>query len=410
MRSDRAPGPPEAVVILTSDAVAAQKVLAAAGAPEAGVVFLTTPEKHDDARLVRDEVGRGEVIALPADPTSAEAWFDAVSRLLARLRVSDVLVDITGGRKPMSVGAHLAAEVHGARVSYLADDSWRELPSLRERLTLKAAHDAFGLAHFDAAAVLYERSATPRGGGAPQAIAPVSRAYQAWLRGRYDRAATLWPPAAGPRPALWDRLRGRIKAAGGVEQLDEETFGTYWRDRARALGLAYANGHEPEEVAFAAWGLIESTLRWFLIREVRSGMAVLRGAARLEPERFATTSGEKVTLGVLVGLVCDGRSMGAEPLTVEDARPSDGWDGVAAALRALRRDDALNRVRNGLAHGFAEARHVSEWTERALGADGALGALGRASLGRCATQGEVTVIGDPEAVLREIARGAGEEG
>jgi hypothetical protein len=111
----------------------------------------------------------------------------------------------------------------------------------------------------------------------------------------------------------------------------------------------------------------------------------------------------KLTLGALMGLVCDGTGGGGELLKLSGV-PSKQREPLAAACGALRGKKRRGlyeglEVRNGLAHGYASLPEVQEWAEMALGPRGPLAKLAGAVMGSLhARSPKVGVLEDPFAI------------
>lgn len=359
------------------------------------VALLATPSLREEAEVVQSVLatrleGGARVEVREEDPNDATAWHRVFADVIARERAAgrEVLVDVTGGKKPMSLGAYAAAEAHGAPVVYLVHDisSGRPqptrvsmVPSIREALGLDwlvAADEAFARARFDTAARLYERAG--HAGARVDVLVRLANARQAWLEGHYRVACRLWPDPQ-PRPVPWNLLAGRL--TGRRESaLEEDAFAAWLDDRRRALALRLAGGHGAPDVARSAWQFLETLLRFVLSRWLQAGATLTHGGDSLGPADVQGNGGARLTVGPLLGLVVEGTAAGPAGRLRLTHAPGREQRAVEPSLRELRgaQRGALHEgleVRNGLAHGYADLGEVERWVGRATRPGGSLEAL-----------------------------------
>jgi len=371
------------------------------------VVVLTTALYEGEATAARDLLGErvaeGYMVrVLEVDPNDPLGWQRAVSEAIQAEQAGsdDITVDVTGGTKPMTIGAYAASELCGVPAVYLASQ-WSEdrvpraseirpLPAVRVELgldLLAAADAAFALGHFDAARVLYEKLDRRKVAPAAGVLEKLAKARLAWVHGHHGNAVRSYPSQVGRTPTPWAFLHGRMAAReASPSALDEDAMGAWLRDRLAVLDLLLRGGHAGQDVAGVAWGLIEAVARWLLRQSVEAGATITNGQGVLEADDLGTGSDTKITLGPLLGLLIDGRSGGMQrlwqgkvPSRVERAQPALG------GLRGTKREGKYQglEVRNGLAHGYASDDEVAGWNKHAVGAGGHVVAL-------------VTALGLPE--------------
>lgn len=345
------------------------------------------------------------------DPNDPTPWQKIVSRHIheERSRGNDVTVDVTGGKTPMSLGAYAAAEQASAPTTYLAstwDDEARrampigtvEIPSVRSILGLDwltAGDKAFALGQFDAASELYGRASDVN---APVAglLAKLAKARRAWLDGHYAVARAQWPKELGAEPTPWNLLVGRLAGKRAYE-LDDEAFGSWLRDRHFALRLRHQKGHAAQDVAREAWQLIEVVARATLRGWLAEGGELLHVTGEHGDPRV--DGRDKMTLGLLLGLICEGH---AADWTLRNV-PIAHREQMAVPSRALRgRDKAGLEVRNGLAHGYAQLKDVERWVADALDRGSALDSLIQACTPPALKVQEPSPLEDPERIRRRL--------
>lgn len=351
----------------------------------------------------------------PHDPGP---WYAIILDYIRREREGgfEVIVDITAGTKPMTLGAYAAAEVSSAETSYLASEYDRQakrtdvlglvhLLSVRESLGLdwlSAGDKAFELGRFDAASELYARAGEANAEGA-SVLVQLARARQAWLDGHYLVAKSLWPKdELGSEPQPWNLLIGRLAGKHAYE-LDSESFATWALDRRKALYLRYEKGHAAQGIAREAWQLIETILRATLHDWISQGAKLISREDGKQGD--ANVDGRtRLTLGPLIGLICDARNRDWELRGVDESTRAPFGE-AAKKLRGMSIEEAGSfkysglEVRNGLAHGYAKLKDVESWLDDALARRGALEKLIDAALPSGSRARAPSPLEDP-AVLR----------
>lgn len=349
-----------------------------------------------------------------ADPNDPTPWQQIVARHIQAERRAghEVTVDVTGGKTPMTLGAYAAAEQGSTPTAYLASQWSNEaqrampmglinIPSVRDILGLDwltSADNAFTLGRFDAASALYARAAEAGARGA-DVLVRLSRARQAWLDGHYAVARSQWPNELEDAvPVPWNLLVGRLAGKRAYE-LDDESFGAWLRDRRVALRLRHQQRHASQDVAREAFHLVEVILRSALARWLNGGGQLVHADGQLGDARV--DGKDKLTLGLLFGLACEGHARE----WVLRGVPADRRERVASPCRAIRGEkNAGLEIRNGLAHGYARLKDVERWVESALADKGPLEQLIRACIPFSERVREPSSLEQPEQV-RQIFSG-----
>lgn len=382
--------------------------------------------------LIGSDPDRLIPIHVDRDANDPVPWYEEVSNRIQQERAAghDVEVDLTAGKKPMSLGAYAAAEFHSVRSTYLkhvVPGPRREpatapqfeikepvnVVSIRDELGLDwltSADNAFRLGRFDTASELYERAAKANAPGADVLVA-VSKARQAWLEGHYVIAHDSWPSKAGRLPQHWLLVANALSSfrEQGLEhpfELDESPFALWLRDRAFALELRRRGSHALTDVARVAWLLIEELLKRVLRDRMSQGHQ-LKDNGRRRPSKTL----RKLTLGPLLGLVCDSKS-GRWELTSSSASAKDPLVIPCQKLRGRPLPGTENaevpryeglEVRNRLAHGGATAEDVKKWVEVALAQHGPLDQLIQACMPPGVNAPAPSPLEDPEQIRRQLA-------
>lgn len=357
-------------------------------------------------------------------------WYEEISKLIQEERDAgnDVEVDLTAGKKSMSLGAYAAAEFHSARSTYLkhvVPGPRREpssppefeiigsanVVSIRDELGLDwltSADNAFKLGRFDAASELYAHAAEAKAPGA-DVLVELSNARQAWLDGQYVIAEATWPSKAGSLPQPWGSVANSLSASPGQDpkqpfEFPPTPFALWLQDRRFALHLRRDGGHALTDVAREAWLLIEeiskASIRAWMLKQAD----LRRGQQSCGAEKLAD-----FTLGRLLHLICTG-SAGDWQLVGLSRHEKEPILTLCDALRGRhlpsiggrRRFEGLE-VRNGLAHGSAKPAEVHKWVSSALAQHGPLDQLIHACMPPGVNAPAPSPLEDPAQIRRKLS-------
>ena len=399
------------------------------------VILLTTDKfKADAEALAESNPDRYVVRHVRGNVVDPAEWFKEISAVVQHEKAHghSVEIDVTGGNKPMSLGAYAAAEFHGLKAAYLVHEiprrngasskapphrepprviGYKEVFSVREELDLDmvaSADNAYRFGRFDVAAALYERvnkDITPRA----TFLARLSKARQAWLDGHYVVARDELRAAQIERPQPWDMVADALSPSGENEppypfELSPTIFAAWLKDRRHAIAVRRKGGQWPTDVARDAWLLIEELAKRVLATWIRNGATLRRGSSSLAADAL-----REMTVGQLFQLICDKR---CRDDTVEQVSAQDEarFVSLCTALRGAELPKVRGRrrfegieIRNRIAHGGANLQSVESWLRRVLGDEMLLDQLIQACMPPGVSTPEPSPLEDPERISQRLA-------